>query len=222
LGAIFGTGTNGAYVEQVVNITKLGNSPAASHGGQMVVNAEWGAFNSSVSHLRSLALLSNWRKQCLYNKRSHLPITPYDNTLDRLSINPRAQAFEKFISGMYLGEITRHVLVSLVDAAPHGLLFAGNATEILNTQWGLDTSVMSDIENAWLGSTTSEKEEELPKISDFDEGKLKASTRERLERVKGVIVKSLGYAEKDVSLKDAAVRRYTLHLPLIRNTQFLS
>ena len=49
LGAIFGTGTNGAYVEKVANITKLGNSPAASRGGYMVVNAEWGAFNQSVS-----------------------------------------------------------------------------------------------------------------------------------------------------------------------------
>jgi hexokinase len=48
LGAIFGTGTNGAYVEQVSNITKLGNSPAASKGGVMVVNMEWGAFNNSV------------------------------------------------------------------------------------------------------------------------------------------------------------------------------
>ncbi|KAF5357598.1 hypothetical protein D9758_007414 [Tetrapyrgos nigripes] len=51
LGSIFGTGTNGAYVEQVANITKLGNSPAAARGGTMVVNTEWGAFNNSVSHL---------------------------------------------------------------------------------------------------------------------------------------------------------------------------
>lgn len=47
-GAIFGTGTNGAYVEDVAKITKLKNDPAAALGGKMIVNAEWGAFNNSV------------------------------------------------------------------------------------------------------------------------------------------------------------------------------
>lgn len=47
-GAIFGTGTNGAYVEKVENIIKLGDSPARKNGGIMVVNAEWGAFNNTV------------------------------------------------------------------------------------------------------------------------------------------------------------------------------
>lgn len=58
LGAILGTGTNGAYVEQVSNITKLGNSPAASHGGLMVVNAEWGAFNNSVLRFLCFSVVS--------------------------------------------------------------------------------------------------------------------------------------------------------------------
>lgn len=48
LGAIFGTGTNGAYVEEVANVTKLGNAPAAAEGGYMIVNTEWGAFNNTV------------------------------------------------------------------------------------------------------------------------------------------------------------------------------
>jgi hexokinase len=51
-GAIFGTGTNGAYVEEVAKITKLGNSPAAALGGQMIVNTEWGAFNNTVCILQ--------------------------------------------------------------------------------------------------------------------------------------------------------------------------
>ena len=51
-GAIFGTGTNGAYVEDVAKITKLKNDPAAALGGKMIVNAEWGAFNNSV-HISS-------------------------------------------------------------------------------------------------------------------------------------------------------------------------
>ena len=49
LGAIFGTGTNGAYVEEVSKLTKLGTSPAAAAGGEMIVNTEWGAFNNTVN-----------------------------------------------------------------------------------------------------------------------------------------------------------------------------
>ena len=49
VGSIFGTGTNGAYLEKVENITKLGDSPARKNGGYMVVNTEWGAFNNTVS-----------------------------------------------------------------------------------------------------------------------------------------------------------------------------
>lgn len=48
-GAIFGTGTNGAYVEDVHKIKKLANSPALQGVEKMVVNTEWGAFNNSVS-----------------------------------------------------------------------------------------------------------------------------------------------------------------------------
>lgn len=75
-GAIFGTGTNGAYIEQVgmffmplhwferlinlsANIPKLAGTAAAARGGQMVINTEWGAFNNSVSHLRSQSSLSD-------------------------------------------------------------------------------------------------------------------------------------------------------------------
>lgn len=47
LGAIFGTGTNGAYAEDITEITKLGNSITGA-GGFMIVNTEWGAFNNSV------------------------------------------------------------------------------------------------------------------------------------------------------------------------------
>ncbi|KAF8826419.1 hypothetical protein HHX47_DHR5000019 [Lentinula edodes] len=160
LGAIFGTGTNGAYLERVENIPKLTlTNPSFAENkdntGYMVVNTEWGAFN---------------------NTRTHLPYTPFDTALDRTSINPRAQAFEKFISGMYLGELTRGVLVALVDAVVRGdvvggeqargeskqgtevrlrktqsLLFNGISTRVLNEKWALDTSVMSEVEEAWEG-----------------------------------------------------------------------
>ena len=183
LGAIFGTGTNGAYVEQVSNIVKLGNSPAAAKGGYMVVNTEWGAFN---------------------NSRSHLPSTPYDKTLDRQSINPGFQAFEKFISGMYLGEITRHVLLSLVDAAPKPMLFNGKSSESLNVQWGFDSSVMSDIETAWE-NVEHDPTNTVPQYNGWDDSTLDPELKAKLERVQTVIVERVGIPQSDVSLRDALV-----------------
>ena len=53
LGAIFGTGTNGAYVENLSKLTKLKDEALKSSGGNMIVNAEWGAFNNSVRPTRS-------------------------------------------------------------------------------------------------------------------------------------------------------------------------
>jgi hexokinase len=253
-GAIFGTGTNGAYVESVQNITKLQNSAAAARGGDMVVNTEWGGFN---------------------NSRSRLPTTPWDNKLDRESINPRFQAYEKFISGMYLGEITRNVLLSLVDAAPAPLLFGGRASSIMNTHYGLDTAVMSAVELAWADAGKpaaaefedeehAEKAEEQPASNAAQPGdahmhedltgavpllkhaaasgivttasdatasapepelnvpalfanpealdSLSKPTRARLEAIRAVIVAQLGYAEDDVSLRDAAVVRWVAGL----------
>ncbi|KAJ7179477.1 hypothetical protein C8R46DRAFT_1160052 [Mycena filopes] len=194
LGAIFGTGTNGAYVEDVSNIRKLANDPAGSRGGLMVVNTEWGAFN---------------------NTRSHLPSTPFDNGLDRLSINPGFQAFEKMISGMYLGEITRNILLSLVDAAPKSLLFGGKTTLALNAQWGFDTSVMSGVEEAWEGkdSKNGTGDNNVPQLAELDApDKLDAALRARLERIRAVLTKELSFAEADVSLRDAAIVRWASSL----------
>ncbi|KAF7331765.1 Phosphotransferase [Mycena kentingensis (nom. inval.)] len=195
LGAIFGTGTNGAFVEDVANIKKLANDPAFARGGSMIVNTEWGAFN---------------------NSRSHLPSTPFDNALDRLSINHRFQAFEKMISGMYLGEVTRNILVSLIDAAPKALLFSGQTTAVLNAQWGLDTSVLSGVEEAWEGNDVTNKalrENPAPRLSAFeDESKLDSALVRRLERVRAVIVKEVGLSEAHVSLADAAIVRWACYV----------
>ncbi|KAJ7667643.1 hypothetical protein DFH06DRAFT_1280572 [Mycena polygramma] len=194
LGAIFGTGTNGAYVEDLANIRKLANDPAGARGGVMVVNTEWGAFN---------------------NSRSHLPSTPFDNALDRTSINPRFQAFEKMISGMYLGEVTRNILLSLMDAAPKSLLFGGKTTPALNTQWGFDTSVMSGVEEAWEGkdSKNGTGGNPVPQISAFESPEtLDPAVKEKLERVRAVLVKELAFKEGDVSLRDAAIVRWASSL----------
>lgn len=87
-GVIFGTGTNAAYVEKANAIPKWeGDLP---NSGDMVINMEWGNFNSC-----------------------RLPVTEYDQVLDKESLNPGEQIYEKLTSGMYLGEIVRRVLLKL-------------------------------------------------------------------------------------------------------------
>lgn len=55
IGAIFGTGTNGAYIDKTRTIKKLGEEKItdAEQGGDeagnyMVVNTEWGAMDNEV------------------------------------------------------------------------------------------------------------------------------------------------------------------------------
>ena len=47
-GAIFGWGTNGAYVEDISNISKLPGSAQYPPGTKMLVNTEWCAFDNEV------------------------------------------------------------------------------------------------------------------------------------------------------------------------------
>ncbi|KAG1396873.1 hypothetical protein G6F58_011632 [Rhizopus delemar] len=129
MGIILGTGTNAAYYEKLKNINKWKGGEQAFE--EMVINMEWGAFDL---------------------ERQVLPFTVYDNKLDRESINPREQTFEKMISGMYLGEIARNVILELVDRR---LLFSGESSTELNAQWSFETSYMSTI----VADTTDSLEE---------------------------------------------------------------
>jgi len=143
VGAIFGTGTNAAYVERLSAVKKLSghHSPSFEKADKMIINTEWGAFD---------------------NCRNVLPVTKYDNKLDRESINPRKQAFEKMVSGMYLGELTRNVLMDMID---EGVLFAGHSTEKLNKHYGFDTSLMSQIDGGGMLSLSGKgREQHLRKV----------------------------------------------------------
>ncbi|KAI0775461.1 hexokinase [Irpex lacteus] len=197
LGAIFGTGTNGAYIEKVENIVKLGDSPVRKNGGYMVINTEWGAFD---------------------NSRSVLPTTPFDNKLDRKSINPKDHAFEKFISGMYLGEITRNILLTLIDAAPNPLIFSGYSSSTLNDHYGIDTAVMSEIEAAWEAGPHATNAKEVPHhFLDLD----KASPEDvaRLEKIRSIIVQYFFLDPAHVSLRDAAIVRWAVSIVANRAAQ---
>ncbi|XP_028550314.1 hexokinase-2, chloroplastic isoform X3 [Dendrobium catenatum] len=103
IAVILGTGTNACYIERKDAIPKL-QWPA---GGtrNMIISTEWGAFTTD------------------------LPLTEFDKDMDSESINPGEQIFEKTISGMYLGEIVRRVLLKMAsfsslfgDSIPEKLL----------------------------------------------------------------------------------------------------
>ncbi|KAG0049325.1 glucokinase, partial [Linnemannia elongata] len=126
VGLGLGTGSNAAYIERVDrigkrDITMLGDDAEASTQ-EMAINIEFGAFD---------------------NERTVLPMTMFDNKVDRKSLNPSKQLFEKMIAGMYLGEITRNMLVDLID---NRLLFRGQSSHKLDTPWEFLTEYMSVIE----------------------------------------------------------------------------
>ncbi|KAI0203218.1 glucokinase [Astrocystis sublimbata] len=133
IGAIFGTGTNGAYVEKIANLQKSVDGDYDKSTGDMVINTEWGSFD---------------------NQLNVLPNTPYDAKLDRDSVNPGIQIFEKRVSGMFLGEIVRLAIVDLCDSPKVSLFKDANSGDTkfstrvgtdseLFKQWGLDSALMS-------------------------------------------------------------------------------
>lgn len=96
IGVILGTGTNAAYVASPSSIPKLQNihrHTSAQNQEPMIINTEWGAFGDK--------------------QPSYLPLTEADHKIDLESNNPRAQLFEKMVSGMYLGELCRLTLMEL-------------------------------------------------------------------------------------------------------------
>lgn len=142
LGAIFGTGTNGAYVEKLEKVAKLKKMEESGDyddtTGNMIVNTEWGSFD---------------------NEMTVLPDTPYDEALDKESNNPGIQMFEKRVSGMFLGEILRRTILAMMKDGKTDLFKdeSSGTNDIRSTctiaddsplykQWGIDTSFLSIVQ----------------------------------------------------------------------------
>ncbi|WEW56741.1 glucokinase [Emydomyces testavorans] len=131
IGAIFGTGTNGAYVEKLDRIKKLehcSGDTIDTTTGEMVINTEWGSFD---------------------NPLKVLPNTAHDRHLDGISFNPGVQMFEKRVSGMFLGEILRCTIIHM-NKDPALQMCGGPAVipkdSALYTDWGIDTRFLSTVE----------------------------------------------------------------------------
>ncbi|GLI62661.1 hypothetical protein VaNZ11_005336, partial [Volvox africanus] len=92
IGVIIGTGTNACYVERLAALSKWEppTGHEASGDGRTAVNMEWGAFFSP-----------------------HLPRCMEDLQVDAASPHPGKYLFEKLLSGMFLGEAARRVLVTI-------------------------------------------------------------------------------------------------------------
>ena len=121
IGAIFGTGCNGAYMEDVGMIHKLDTD--LPDDTPMAINCEYGAFD---------------------NAHHILPRTEYDIMIDEQSPKPGEQAFEKMSAGLYLGEIYRLVALELHE---RGILFTGADASKLHEPYILDTGFLSSLEN---------------------------------------------------------------------------
>lgn len=81
-----------------------------------------------------------------------LPRTKYDIQIDEMSNKPGQQAYEKMISGLYLGEIFRLIMCELID---EGILFLGQNTYKIEKAYSFDTAFLSLIERWGLLSAGS-------------------------------------------------------------------
>ncbi|KAI0672054.1 hexokinase [Trametes maxima] len=123
IACIFGTGCNAAYMERVGDIPKIANL-GMDPDTQIAINCEWGAFDSF--------------------EHENLPRTKYDIIIDETSNKPGEQAFEKLISGRYLGEILRLIICELID---EGVLFLGQNTYKVEIPYSFDTAFLSLMES---------------------------------------------------------------------------
>lgn len=143
IGAIVGSGTNGTCTIPLDDIKKLDpellKELKANGETHMIINTEWGSFD---------------------NELKHLPNTIYDQRIDQVSTNPGFHMFEKRVSGIFLGEVLRQVLVELHSK---GVIFQQYPSyerlpHRLRTPFELDSEVLSHIE---IDDSSHLKETEL-------------------------------------------------------------
>ncbi|KAI0910197.1 glucokinase glkA [Ustulina deusta] len=162
IGAIFGTGTNGVYLQNLSGITKPVDGMVDQSTGSMFMSTEWGSFD---------------------NNLTVLPVTRFDVELDTHSVNPGNQMFEKRVSGMFLGELLRLVILELYRDE-HLKLFQGCRQSTLNLDpsvglwhhWSVDASILSAAE---------------------------ADDSDALDTLRGKISSTFGIASENISAEDA-------------------
>ncbi|KAK5175939.1 N-acetylglucosamine kinase 1, partial [Cryomyces antarcticus] len=125
LALILGTGTNAAVHLPVSALgkSKFENRPQSWHekADHVIVNTELSMFGKNI-----------------------LPTTRWDDYLNITHMNPDFQPLEYLISGRYLGEIVRLILLEAIQAAG---LFGGEVPEQFINPYTLDTGTIAAIES---------------------------------------------------------------------------
>eukprot|EP01025_Chloroclados_australasicus_P064934 TRINITY_DN876_c0_g1_i1.p2 TRINITY_DN876_c0_g1~~TRINITY_DN876_c0_g1_i1.p2 ORF type:complete len:379 (+),score=54.61 TRINITY_DN876_c0_g1_i1:124-1260(+) len=119
VGLIIGTGCNACYVEKVGNVTKW-NSQGIDPQADTIIDVEWGGYYTRL-----------------------LPLCLEDKQLDEESVIPGAMRFEKLLSGMYLGEIARRIIMMLTNK---GQMFGGELPEAFKQFNAFTTPLLSQID----------------------------------------------------------------------------
>ncbi|KAF3484247.1 hexokinase-1 [Arthroderma uncinatum] len=121
---ILGTGTNVAihYPTSAIGLEKFGNRSAEwfAEASRVIVNTELSMFGGGV-----------------------LAMTRWDDDLNRSHIKPDYQPLEYMITGRYLGEIVRLLIVEAVQVAG---LFGGELPMSMRTPYSFDTAIVACIE----------------------------------------------------------------------------
>ncbi|KAF2499999.1 actin-like ATPase domain-containing protein [Lophium mytilinum] len=125
LALILGTGFNAAVHLPVSALahSKFGQRPQSWHdqADHVLVNTELSMFGKDI-----------------------LPTTRWDDTLNANHTHPDFQPFEHLVSGRYLGEIVRLVLLEAVRTAG---LFGGEVPDKLSEAYSLDTGIIAIFES---------------------------------------------------------------------------
>ncbi|WZY96994.1 hypothetical protein YC2023_069323 [Brassica napus] len=156
---VFGTGSNACYLERTDAIIK--SQGLLTTSGSMVVNMEWGNFWSS-----------------------HLPRTSYDIDLDAESSNPNDMGFEKMISGMYLGDIVRRVILRMSQESD----IFGPSSSLLSEPYALRTNSVS----AMHEDDTPELQEVTRILKDLGVSEVPLKVRKLVVKVCDVVTRRAG------------------------------
>lgn len=123
-GLILGTGVNIAVHLPVHTIgqSKYGDRPDSWHekASHVIVNTELGMFGTDI-----------------------LPLTKWDKLLKKAHPRPDFQPLEHLVSGYYLGEVCRLILIDAIHTTG---IFGGTVPLSLQTSYSLDTETLSLLE----------------------------------------------------------------------------
>lgn len=131
IGLILGTGSNACYMERAERVSHW---EAERHGEkEVIIDIEWGAFGDG-------GLLDFIR-------------TDFDKQVDTNSLFANSFTFEKYISGKYLGELVRLILVNLAN---HRLIFNGILSKKMQQIDSFTTNYVSHVEKDNVDNTICE------------------------------------------------------------------